>query len=153
MSNTITSEQVIAAVGAITAADAPARQPLPKAVLRSSALREALRADGWYVATLDRAPVFSKDTLMHALYQSGEYPAHFGFNWDALLDALRDLSWLAGKRGIALVWRNPGVLETRAPEAYATFLEILDEACAYRAEQGFEPLRVLIPETIALASD
>jgi hypothetical protein len=145
MSNPVTPEQIAAAVSQISDAAAPALVPLSKALLRSSALRVALRAAGWYASTLDRASVFSKDTLLHALYQSGEYPAHFGFNWDALADALNDLEWLGDAQGVAMFWRNPDVLKSRAPETYATFVEIVEEAHASRAEQGYAPLRVLIP--------
>lgn len=109
------------------------------------ALGSALREAGWRVLTLDRAPVVDKATLMHALYQSGRCPAGFGFNWDALLDTLRDLEWLEPCHGIAFVWRHPDVLATRAPEVATTFREVVDDACAARAERGHPPLRVLVP--------
>jgi hypothetical protein len=131
--------------------DAPVRIEAPRQHLASRALRAALRNAGWYAATLDRAPVISKETLLHALYQSGEYPGSFGFNWDALADALTDYSWLDHSRatpyaGIALIWRNPAVLEQRAPEVYDTFLELLDEAAEKRAAAGVAALRVLAPD-------
>lgn len=140
-----TDQHVDAAVAVITAAEAPAFVPVPPAVLRARDLRLALQAAGWYVSTLDRAPVHDKATLLHALYQSGEYPAGFGFNWDALLDALRDLAWLGDARGIAFVWRHPDVLETRAQDVAHTFREIVDEAAAHRAAHGYPPLRVIVP--------
>lgn len=140
-------EPTAPAVAAITAAAAPAFVEVPAALLRTKDLRAALQRDGWYVSTLDRAPIYDKTTLLHALYQSGEYPAGFGFNWDALLDVLRDLEWLATARGIAFVWRHPDVLEERAPDVLATFREVVEDAAAHRAEQGYPPLRVLVPTT------
>ncbi len=130
---------------------APVRIGAPRQHLSSRALRTALRNAGWYVATLDRAPVTGKDTLLHALYQSGEFPGSFGFNWDALADALTDYSWLDRSRaipyaGVALIWRNPAVLEQRAPEVYDTFLALLEEAAEKRAAAGVAPLRVLTPD-------
>lgn len=137
--------RVAAAAAAIARPDAEAFVEVPAELLRTRELRVALQDDGWYVSTLDRAPVYDKTTLLHALYQSGEYPAGFGFNWDALLDALRDLDWLASARGIALVWRHPDVLLERAPDVLVTFREVVDEAAAHRAAQGYPPLRVLVP--------
>ena len=116
---------------------------VPRSVLTAAALAAGLRARGWFVATLDRAPVVDKPTLMHALYQSGRYPAGFGFNWDALADALRDLEWLEPATGIALLWRDPDVLEARAPEAYATLCEIVDDAYTERVARGHAPLRIV----------
>ena len=118
---------------------------VPGLVLASPALVAALRASHWFVARLDRAPVVDKATLLHALYQSGKYPAGFGFNWDALLDALRDLEWLEPAAGIAFVWHAPDVLEARAPEVYATFLDVVADAQAHRAARGYALLRVLVP--------
>ncbi len=139
------NEPTALAVAAITAAAASPFVEVPAELLQTRDLRTALQRDGWYVSTLDRAPIYDKATLLHALYQSGEYPAGFGFNWDALLDVLRDLEWLAAARGIALVWRHPDVLEARAPDVLATFLEVVEDAAAHRAEQGYAPLRVLVP--------
>lgn len=141
----VSDDALDAAVRAITAADAPAFVAVPVDVLRARDLRLALQAAGWYVSTLDRAPVYDKPTLMHALYQSGEYPAGFGFNWDALLDALRDLAWLAEARGVAFVWRHPDVLEARAGDDARTFREVVEEASAHRAAHGYPPLRVIVP--------
>lgn len=125
--------------------ETPAFVEVPLELLRASGFRAALVGAHWYVSTLDRAPVFDKQTLMHALYQSGEYPAGFGFNWDALLDVLRDLEWLESAQGIALVWRHPDVLAERSPDVAATFREVVEDACAHRAERGYPPLRVLVP--------
>lgn len=134
-----------AVVARLSSAAAPAVVDVDDDLLGTPDLRRALLRAGWRVATLDRAPVVDKTTLLHALYQSGEYPAGFGFNWDALLDALRDLEWLEPAEGIALVWRHPDVLASRDPETAATFAEILEDAASHRAAVGYPPLRVLVP--------
>jgi len=36
----------------------------------------------------------SKQALLHELHRRLKFPDYFGFNWDALLDCIRDLSWL-----------------------------------------------------------
>jgi hypothetical protein len=140
-----TDPRASALVDALARVASPAFVQVPADELTSPALRAALHGAGWFETRLDRAPVVDKGTLLHALYQCGEYPAGFGFNWDALLDALRDLSWLEPASGVAMVWRHPGVLATRAPDVAATFREIVEEAAAHRAAHGYPPLRVLVP--------
>lgn len=132
-----------AVVAALTAPAPSAFIDAAVDLVTSSALRHAIAAAGWRVVVLDRAPVVDKATLLHACYQSGEYPAGFGFNWDALLDALRDLSWLEPAAGIVLVWRHPDVLESRDPETAATFRDVVEEAAEERAAAGYPLLRVV----------
>ncbi|MEZ5417792.1 MAG: barstar family protein [Vicinamibacterales bacterium] len=141
--------RVAALLALVGTADTPAFVEVAPDLLATPDLRVALARAGWRVAVVDRAPVVDKATLLHALYQSGEYPAGFGFNWDALLDALRDLSWLEPAVGIALLWRHPDVLQSRDPESAATFAEIVAEAAAHRAEAGYPPLRLFVPQPAA----
>lgn len=135
--------RVAGVVAALTAPGPSAFIEAPADLVDDGSLRRAIAATGWRVLVLDRAPVVDKPTLMHALYQSGGYPAGFGFNWDALLDALRDLSWLEPAAGIALVWRHPDVLESRDPDTAATFREVVEEAAGERAAAGYPLLRVI----------
>lgn len=86
-----------------------------------------LRRAGYFVATVDRAPVFNKETLMHALYQSGRFPAYFGFNWDAVADCLTDFSWMEAK-GYFLVFNDWFLLESEAPDEAKMLLEVAAEA-------------------------
>jgi len=67
--------------------------------------------------------------LMHALYQALQLPAWFGFNLDALADALAALEAINGRRWV-LVFQDFTVLEDSDPELAETFCEIVDEACA-----------------------
>lgn len=101
-------------------------------------LQAGLEEAGWAVVTVDRAPVFDRETLLHALYQACELPAWFGFNWDALLDALATWSARPGGGG-ALVFRDLDLLEERDPEVAATFLELVEDARGERQA----PLRVV----------
>jgi RNAse (barnase) inhibitor barstar len=87
-----------------------------------------LNASGFHAVRVDRAPVFDKDTLMHALYQALELPAWFGFNLDALADALNALEPKQGQRWV-LVFQDFTVLEDADPELAETFCELIDEAC------------------------
>jgi len=101
-----------------------------------------LQAAGWAAALVDRAPVFSRETLLHAAYQACELPAWFGFNWDALLDALSTWSTRPGTLGGVLLFRDLGLLEERDPEAAATFLDVLRDA----REARHAPLRLVLLE-------
>ena len=47
-----------------------------KQTLVDPGLRNALRNAGWFVSVVDRAPVFDKDTLLHAFYQAGQFPGY-----------------------------------------------------------------------------
>jgi RNAse (barnase) inhibitor barstar len=101
-----------------------------------------LRAAGYFAVLVDRAPVFNKETLLHALYQSCMFPAHFGFNWDALEDTLSSFSWNDAK-GYVLVFRNFGVLQERASNVAETLLSIVQDVANVRREKNKAPLFVV----------
>ncbi len=102
-----------------------------------------LRAAGYFAVLVDRAPVFNKDTLLHALYQSCVFPAHFGFNWDALEDTLTSFSWGEAK-GYALVFRNFSVLQAREGNVAETFLDIVQDVAKMRQERNKPPFLVVM---------
>jgi RNAse (barnase) inhibitor barstar len=104
-----------------------------------------LREAGYFAVLVDRAPVFDKETLLHALYQSCIFPAYFGFNWDALEDTLKS-DWLeptGDLKGYVLVFRNFTVLEERAKNVAETFLDIVRDIAKVRQEKGKTPLYVI----------
>jgi Barstar (barnase inhibitor) len=104
-----------------------------------------LRNAGYFAVLVDRAPVFNKETLLHALYQSCVFPASFGFNWDALEDNLLDFSWAQQDvKGYALVFRNFAVLEKRDAKVAKTFLEIVGDVAKVRQEKNKPPLFVVM---------
>ena len=84
----------------------------------------ALRAQGLDPVWVDRAPVFDKTTLLHALYQSLQLPGWFGFNWDALADALGELASESAVPRV-LVFADFALLESSDSESAAIFLDIL----------------------------
>lgn len=116
-----------------------------------------LRNEGYFAVLVDRAPVFSKETLLHALYQSCAFPAYFGFNWDALKDILSDASWISQTgqefKGLVLMFRNFDVLEKRASPVAETFLSIIQDVAEQRQEHHRLPLKVvLVRDSNILAS-
>lgn len=101
-----------------------------------------LEAEGFFVALVDRAPVFNKETLLHALYQSCQFPAYFGFNWDALEDCLKDFSWIIAEAYI-LIFQDYQCLKERSQETAEVFESIISEVASLRAEKQRKPLKVL----------
>jgi hypothetical protein len=85
-------------------------------------------------------PVASKAELLDALAAAMRFPRWVGRNWDALADAMGDLSWLpAGP--VAVVWVDPGRLRDADPGAYDTALDVLAEVSATARAH---PLTVLL---------
>ena len=67
-----------------------------------------------------------KESVLEAFASDLDLPEWFGRNWDALLDALRDLE---GRQGvpIELVWDEARALRQADPEVYRTVVEILEQ--------------------------
>jgi RNAse (barnase) inhibitor barstar len=103
-------------------------EPLPDRT-EVEALVARLRDNGFDAVWIDRAPVFDRTTLFHALYQSLHMPAWFGFNWDALADMLYGDDDPQA-RPVILVFRDLDLLEAREPETARTFLEMVDGIAA-----------------------
>jgi RNAse (barnase) inhibitor barstar len=68
-------------------------------------LRCAADAAGLALIDIDLRGVKGKQNLLNALAGAAKFPAEFGANWDALADALCDLSWLEAN-GYVLLLRN-----------------------------------------------
>ncbi|WP_405707542.1 barstar family protein [Streptomyces xanthophaeus] len=113
-------------------------QPLAPAL---AAAEEA----GWAIVRLDLDGVRTKAELMRRCADALRLPEWFGGNWDALADALRDLSWLpeADGRLVAVTsWR--GYADAR-PGDWENLREVLEEAVDFWREAGdAPPLEVLV---------
>ncbi len=68
-------------------------------------LRNAAQVAGLALFETDLRGVKGKQNLLNALAVAAGFPPEFGANWDALADALCDLSWHEGK-GFVLLLRN-----------------------------------------------
>ncbi|CAL9387833.1 hypothetical protein SUDANB120_01191 [Streptomyces sp. enrichment culture] len=85
---------------------------------------------GWATVRVDLGGVRGKAELMRRWEEALELPQWFGRNWDALADALGDLSWLpeAPGRLIAVTsWRGWAAAR---PGDWETLREVLEEAVA-----------------------
>lgn len=68
-------------------------------------LRNASDKAGFALFDADLRGVKGKQNLLNALAQAASFPPEFGVNWDALADALCDLSWRQAP-GYVLLLRN-----------------------------------------------
>jgi RNAse (barnase) inhibitor barstar len=87
-------------------------------------------------------PVASKAEFLDALGRALEFPDWVGRNWDALVDALGDLSWLPPGPKV-VVWTGMEALRSAEPAAYRTALEVLQDG-ARRSMVSGRPLTVLL---------
>jgi len=69
-------------------------------------MREAATQANCVVFDADLKGVKGKQNLLNALAQAAAFPPEFGVNWDALADALCDLSWHGPASGYVLLLRN-----------------------------------------------
>ncbi|MCX5180444.1 barstar family protein [Streptomyces virginiae] len=109
---------------------------------------EAAEAAGRTTVRLDLDGVRGKTELMRRCGDALRLPEWVGGNWDALADALRDLSWLPSSGGGWLVavtsWR--GFADAR-PGEWETLVEVLEEAVGFWRERAGGPeLVVLLAE-------
>lgn len=95
-----------------------------------SDVRKAASEVGYTVFDADLAGVQSKSEFLAAVAQAIEAPEWFGKNWDALADALGDLSWKPAP-GYVLVLRNGLNTFNLLESDYEIAKEILDNTVSY----------------------
>ena len=99
---------------------------------------------GWDVRVVDVGEARDKAGLLDAFARALSFPAWFGHNWDALDDALRDLSWWpAGERGRAIIVARAGRLDVALDREWATLCDVLAGATD-RWRDTSTPLGVLV---------
>ncbi|MEV7443662.1 barstar family protein [Streptomyces sp. NPDC091204] len=107
----------------------------------------AADAAGWTTVRLDLDGVRGKAELMRRFGDALRLPEWVGGNWDALADAMRDLSWLpeAPGRLVAVTsWRDYAAAR---PGEWETLVEVLEEAVDFwREQEGGPGLTVLLAE-------
>ncbi len=105
---------------------------------------EHLSRAGWDVRVVDVGEASDKAGLLDAFGRALSFPAWVGRNWDALDDALRDLSWwMPGERGRAIIVAHAGLLDDALHREWATLCDVLATAAdAWRSTPT--PLGVLV---------
>jgi len=85
-----------------------------------------------------------KQKVLGVLAKGLRFPSYFGWNWDALDECLRDLSWLGDIRKIAIV--HDGLPFSPQAELFFLYRDLLAEACAAQRNAA-EPreLKIVFP--------
>ena len=97
-------------------------------------LSAAMRDAALRVNTIDLQGCNDKRTLLARVAAQLDFPRSFGGNWDALLDCLRDLSWMKAN-GYALFFSDADELQENAEKDFDTFLDVLEDASKTWLEQ------------------
>jgi RNAse (barnase) inhibitor barstar len=84
---------------------------------------------GLAIRRIDGRKCGTKAGLLVELARALEFPAHFGQNWDALVDCLTDLEWLSAAGYLLVVSFADRVLPGH-PDEYATLVSILESVGA-----------------------
>jgi hypothetical protein len=114
-------------------------QSLPAGIYAAPRLAGPLRAAAkragiaWY--DLDLKGVTDRQALLRRCAEVFSLPAHFGKNWDALHECLRELAG-DGAPGAIVHWRRGPELARRAPDARAAALEIMEDTARYWRSTG-----------------
>lgn len=94
------------------------------------------------------ATVDTKPELLRTLVQGLNIPGYFGWNWDALEECLRDLSWIPFPRHIVLFHEAVPLADN--PGERSIYLDILKEAARDRGPGQPHVITVVFPTTFVL---
>jgi hypothetical protein len=151
----------------ITPGDARPPTPILRAALADSAaaglyrlgsrisaamVRREAGAAGRLYLPIDGTGIASKREFLIACARAARFPAYVGRNWDALEEALRDLSWLArpGLRGYVVLLDPAAPFIRHAPADWAVARAVFQSAIDFwRASPT--PLTVLLRRAGGLA--
>ena len=98
-------------------------------------LRKAASVVNFSVFDADLNNVHSKGEFLAAVAQAIAAPAWLGKNWDALADALGDMSWQTAQ-GYVLVLRNGGETFNLSASDHAIAREIMQETVNFWKRQA-----------------
>lgn len=100
-----------------------------------SELRAVAQQAGFTLFDVDLSVAHSKSEWLAAVADTLHAPTFFGNNWDALADALGDLSWHSAA-GYVLVLRNAGADWSLRADEQAIAAEILHQTVDFWRTQG-----------------
>lgn len=100
-----------------------------------SPLAAAARDAGLLLRRIDLEGCRDKASLLLRIGTTLDFPAGWGRNWDGLLDALRDLSWLPAP-GYVLAIDGVSSLQAARSKDLETLVAVLADAAQWWAEDG-----------------
>lgn len=109
------------------------------------ALIDTIEQAGLLALEIDFSDCSDKEALLQRVAHALALPAWFGHNWDALDEALDDLSAWRPATGHALLLHGTAPLEAHPGSGFAVFLDILGDAVRGRTPDD-PPLQVFIIE-------
>lgn len=83
-----------------------------------------------FVARLDGGSMVDAQGVFETFSRTFRFPVYFGWNWPALSDCLRDLSWLPARRYLVVIRRSHLMLSQERSDL-AAFMRILNHAGEY----------------------
>jgi hypothetical protein len=83
-----------------------------------------------------------KRKLLGVLADRLKFPRYFGWNWDALEECLRDLSWLENVKQIAVV--HESIPLSARGHQLSIYLSVLADAVAFRRQTAQSPSLVFV---------
>jgi len=98
-------------------------------------LRRRLLGAGVWTGVLEAGRLDGPTGLVQALAKAFHFPGYFGRNWDAVVDCLSDLSWIAVDRACCLV-READAYRAKDGPGFRMFLEACRSVAQRLAEQG-----------------
>ena len=107
----------------------PARSGVYRAPQHVESVRESLGAAALWL-DVDLTSVRNKSELLSALQAACGFPATFGHNWDALTDALQDMSCCPAPAYVLYLQHAERAARSLGPE-WAILLEVLIESAGY----------------------
>ena len=87
--------------------------------------------------------VSSKNELLNKYSEKLLFPDYFGFNWDALCDCLRDLSWIEQKEIVIIHDDLPKLTD----EELKVYIEVLIHSVQDWKKEDEHTLEVAFPES------
>lgn len=118
-----------------------------------AAISQAASALGFAMPAIELRDCCDAGEAMQRFATALQFPGWFGDNWDALADALGDLSWLPAP-GYLLLLDHAQDWREAAPDEFDLLLEILDEAAARWAAHGVAFWALLpLPTAVLAAQD
>jgi RNAse (barnase) inhibitor barstar len=100
----------------------------------------AASASGLLTVAIDLENAGTKTAILDAFADALALPEYFGGNWDAMDECLRDDAWHeprdAARHGMMLRIDGAAFAASRAPEAFETMVELLDDAVEFWRERA-----------------
>lgn len=106
-----------------------------RAPAQFDSVRKSAAAAGQVWLDMPLVAVTDKKQFLALCKKQMKLPPHFGENWDALADCLRDFEWLKSK-GYVLHLNRGEKFAKAAPDDYQTALDVLSEAAVYWKAKG-----------------